>query len=125
MEVDSLDTEEHQSSDMEGVTTEEGHRAGGERAGSEREYGGFCFFFSSRRRHTRWNCDWSSDVCSSDLDARAPEHQLELVDQRDVDRAEDVLEELGRFGDLGARDRVHLAHRGAVEIGRASCRERV
>src|SRR6266568_3282846 len=26
------------------------------------------FFFSSRRRHTRWNCDWSSDVCSSDLD---------------------------------------------------------
>src|SRR6266568_6753188 len=29
---------------------------------------GFDFFFSSRRRHTRWNCDWSSDVCSSDLD---------------------------------------------------------
>src|SRR5689334_24451058 len=26
------------------------------------------FFLSSRRRHTRWNCDWSSDVCSSDLD---------------------------------------------------------
>src|SRR5689334_25441639 len=24
-------------------------------------------FFSSRRRHTSWNCDWSSDVCSSDL----------------------------------------------------------
>src|SRR5476649_144682 len=28
----------------------------------------FCFFFSSRRRHTRSLCDWSSDVCSSDLD---------------------------------------------------------
>src|SRR5690242_21119728 len=27
-----------------------------------------CFFFSSRRRHTRLTCDWSSDVCSSDLD---------------------------------------------------------
>src|SRR4029434_9391885 len=26
-----------------------------------------CFFFSSRRRHTRFKCDWSSDVCSSDL----------------------------------------------------------
>src|SRR5437870_11368659 len=26
-----------------------------------------CFFFSSRRRHTRWPRDWSSDVCSSDL----------------------------------------------------------
>src|SRR2546430_7234802 len=32
--------------------------------------GGLCmffFFFSSRRRHTRFDCDWSSDVCSSDL----------------------------------------------------------
>src|SRR6266436_9881130 len=27
----------------------------------------FCFFFSSRRRHTRCSRDWSSDVCSSDL----------------------------------------------------------
>src|SRR6266853_4493485 len=27
------------------------------------------FFFSSRRRHTRFDCDWSSDVCSSDLPA--------------------------------------------------------
>src|SRR5437660_3478188 len=36
-------------------------------------YFGYCdglffFFFSSRRRHTRWPRDWSSDVCSSDLD---------------------------------------------------------
>src|SRR5689334_24681598 len=30
----------------------------------------YFFFFSSRRRHTRWNCDWSSDVCSSDLTRR-------------------------------------------------------
>src|SRR5256886_13442687 len=39
----------------------------------------FFFFFSSRRRHTRFDCDWSSDVCSSDLrdDDRAlqPAHQ--------------------------------------------------
>src|SRR2546427_3006922 len=27
------------------------------------------FFFSSRRRHTRFDCDWSSDVCSSDLES--------------------------------------------------------
>src|SRR2546427_5947227 len=33
------------------------------------------FFFSSRRRHTRFDCDWSSDVCSSDL---APEFQLDV-----------------------------------------------
>src|SRR5256886_8564743 len=31
---------------------------------------GVVFFFSSRRRHTRFDCDWSSDVCSSDLSAR-------------------------------------------------------
>src|SRR5690348_1744136 len=31
------------------------------------------FFFSSRRRHTRWTGDWSSDVCSSDL-TTPPEH---------------------------------------------------
>src|SRR3989442_2274039 len=31
-----------------------------------------CFFFSSRRRHTRCGRDWSSDVCSSDLLAMVP-----------------------------------------------------
>src|SRR6266571_7621936 len=34
------------------------------------------FFFSSRRRHTRLTCDWSSDVCSSDL-CRATSHGLQ------------------------------------------------
>src|SRR5438270_8487992 len=34
------------------------------------------FFFSSRRRHTRFDCDWSSDVCSSDLS------QAGVVDRR-------------------------------------------
>src|SRR2546430_13033487 len=29
--------------------------------------GWLLFFFSSRRRHTIFDCDWSSDVCSSDL----------------------------------------------------------
>src|SRR2546427_12010531 len=32
----------------------------------------FFFFFSSRRRHTRFDCDWSSDVCSSDLELHRP-----------------------------------------------------
>src|SRR5579859_2017012 len=34
----------------------------------------FFFFFSSRRRHTRFDCDWSSDVCSSDLGDRGDLH---------------------------------------------------
>src|SRR2546430_7265236 len=37
------------------------------------------FFFSSRRRHTRFDCDWSSDVCSSDLSPeRAGRIRVEL-----------------------------------------------
>src|SRR5688572_33031994 len=44
-------------------------------------------FFSSRRRHTRFDCDWSSDVCSSDLggDGGGGRHQRggpDLVDGR-------------------------------------------
>src|SRR5438034_5696359 len=34
------------------------------------------FFFSSRRRHTRSLCDWSSDVCSSDLGRKLPVEHL-------------------------------------------------
>src|SRR5262252_4990679 len=42
----------------------------------------FClcfFFFSSRRRHTRSLCDWSSDVCSSDLHAAAMIESVALM----------------------------------------------
>src|SRR4051794_41189061 len=43
------------------------------------------FFFSSRRRHTRWTGDWSSDVCSSDLGlaagSTAARRQLGRVEQ--------------------------------------------
>src|SRR2546430_6995369 len=34
-----------------------------------------CVFFSSRRRHTRFDCDWSSDVCSSDLTTESQTHR--------------------------------------------------
>src|SRR5438309_5536963 len=58
------------------------------------------FFFSSRRRHTRWNCDWSSDVCSSDL-IRDLEHRGERrrygEEQRRPLPRED-LEHLHRLG---------------------------
>src|SRR5256886_13188811 len=41
------------------------------------------FFFSSRRRHTRFGCDWSSDVCSSDLEEHHQhDHHRHLLDQR-------------------------------------------
>src|SRR3989475_2239076 len=58
----------------------------------------FCFFFfSSRRRHTRFDCDWSSDVCSSDLVLLAYDwpgnvRELENVLERAVvlTKAEDI-----------------------------------
>src|SRR5690625_6688992 len=44
----------------------------------------FCFIFSSRRRHTRWPRDWSSDVCSSDLSA----HLLRVLTLMVADKVE-------------------------------------
>src|SRR5207253_5041671 len=90
----------------------------------------FLFFFSSRRRHTRWPRDWSSDVCSSDLHLR------------NADRAEHPREEerlvVSRHGTArapsGIASAVHEVEaqhaeprevdRLALKIGRASCRER-
>ena len=41
----------------------------------------FFFFFSSRRRHTRFTSDWSSDVCSSDLDEVVPHIHSKILFQ--------------------------------------------
>src|SRR5690625_375632 len=70
------------------------------------------FFFSSRRRHTRWPRDWSSDVCSSDLCVRTAEEQdKELWDLSDQELAEisehlddSVRSVLSVEGSIGSRD---------------------
>src|SRR5690625_5915174 len=47
----------------------------------------FCiFFFSSRRRHTRWPRDWSSDVCSSDLAERQATKDAGVIAGLEVER---------------------------------------
>src|SRR5256885_6634711 len=53
---------------------------------------GVCFFFSSRRRHTRLQGDWSSDVCSSDLGISADLY-LQLSGQTPEQLAEGVRAE--------------------------------
>src|SRR5690625_7913111 len=81
------------------------------------------FFFSSRRRHTRWPRDWSSDVCSSDLVrivgvlehidvlvAQLPHHGVD-ADALHADACADRVDAL-----IVADD---------SKIGRASCRERL
>src|SRR2546427_8339807 len=62
---------------------------------SKRRSGSMCvvcvFFFSSRRRHTRFDCDWSSDVCSSDLKRNPnvvyaePDYQVQAIDTTPLD----------------------------------------
>src|SRR5437588_3630793 len=75
------------------------------------------FFFSSRRRHTRSLCDWSSDVCSSDL---LDEDRFEHVG-RVLARVDRLLERLVDVLPADDRDRVvggteELRHRFAVQV---------
>src|SRR5256886_11903487 len=86
----------------------------------------FFFFFSSRRRHTRFDCDWSSDVCSSDL----ADQRWDRYDLR-VDPSAAVRRYVDGFGNAAHLVTIARPH-GFVEvtmhgeeIGRASCRERV
>src|SRR5690348_17621814 len=98
-----------------------------------------CFFFSSRRRHTRWTGDWSSDVCSSDLPRSPPYRPSSArVDGPDSHRLaelvgilEHLLPQVPRERRVAREKRVDLRERAGArlaiheEIGRASCRERV
>src|SRR5690625_3019481 len=52
------------------------------------------YFFSSRRRHTRWPRDWSSDVCSSDLEVVVPLIQVVQVSPSPLE----LVEHVGRLG---------------------------
>src|SRR5689334_24940283 len=64
----------------------------------------YLFFFSSRRRHTRWNCDWSSDVCSSDLRRRSDKGHRDqrcVIREHATGKATDLAEH--RVEEFGCR----------------------
>src|SRR5438876_9716157 len=72
------------------------------------------FFFSSRRRHTRWTGDWSSDVCSSDLmrrevpeciDVAADGTKIGPAGVQVVDPAGVLLHIFFYFADAGIKDK--------------------
>src|SRR5260370_11589171 len=78
------------------------------------------FFFSSRRRHTRFKCDWSSDVCSSDLnqaDSEAISEQMSMAGfvQRDFGEIADVYIvntcTVTHLGDRSSRQMISQARR--------------
>src|SRR5690242_21144924 len=90
------------------------------------------FFFSSRRRHTTLTCDWSSDVCSSDLSeeentAASPiERVINRANQRFARYQDLRIATIPRLQGYGFRARQDIQV-GEMDqkIGRASCRERV
>src|SRR3712207_9190348 len=85
-----------------------------------------CFFFSSRRRHTRYWRDWSSDVCSSDLTAPWMAAGVVPTACRTLTLyvVADALA-VGRTARAPAVRAAAVRPRWRFEIGRASCRGRV
>src|SRR5262249_59347580 len=87
------------------------------------------FFFSSRRRHTRLVSDWSSDVCSSDLDNVhwGAGHVHTFPNEGSANGTvvftpgDIIVLPYCRY----VQDEVRLDIRDGFKIGRASCRERV
>src|SRR2546427_7997274 len=61
------------------------------------------FFFSSRRRHTRFDCDWSSDVCSSDL-ARGQHHGMRDLEAALVDARQRLHQHAGAALDIRSEE---------------------
>src|SRR5256885_4734508 len=91
---------------------------------------GTVFFFSSRRRHTRLQGDWSSDVCSSDLPPLLPPiprlPRSEAV-RGSAHRARPAIDDSSPAKGLEspASTWATVPRSAVEEIGRASCRERV
>src|SRR3546814_9229671 len=80
------------------------------------------FFFKQKTAYEMRISDWSSDVCSSDL-----RFHVSLADlgERHVEAADQECGHPGRHRIEGDRLQRDAAIKCAVEIGRASCRERV
>src|SRR2546430_10307540 len=91
---------------------------------------GVNFFFSSRRRHTRFDCDWSSDVCSSDLERARGSPRAPPTAPSGPMALSVVREEIRVHAQAAVTLEVKSTPAGVLlradeEIGRASCRERV
>src|SRR2546430_7332499 len=73
-----------------------------------------CFFFSSRRRHTIFDCDWSSDVCSSDLVRWVDAENMSYEETAELLENVDGVLVPGGFGSRGWEGKI-LACRAARE----------
>src|SRR3712207_8264349 len=90
------------------------------------------FFFASRRRHTRYWRDWSSDVCSSDLVPGAEAHahaerlatcvgeraaEVDVLPGVGGDQPGEVLEAVGTRRSVGHEDRKSVGEGESVDLG--------
>src|SRR3989449_4579664 len=75
----------------------------------------FFFFFSSRRRHTRCSRDWSSDVCSSDLDLLPIPAEPQEVEPFSSPGCQDFIVKGTRFFEIHEEERTVQVH---SELGR-------
>src|SRR2546430_12228042 len=91
------------------------------------------FFFSSRRRHTRFDCDWSSDVCSSDLEAHVLDIEPRVVEEGTplllrvvphVSRIAETLRLLDDFASIDVVDDEHQPSRSEERRVGKECRSR-
>src|SRR5260370_32824898 len=62
------------------------------------------FFFSSRRRHTRFKCDWSSDVCSSDLSPLDIANRIQILGHFGAVARTEPLQDAVRILEKGVKD---------------------
>src|SRR5262249_58331542 len=88
------------------------------------------FFFSSRRRHTRLVSDWSSDVCSSDLEMFEVAQAMGYSNISGINgRVKITISQLSDKGihvsGVNGGVELYFSEDLNAEIGRASCRERV
>src|SRR3712207_9297140 len=84
------------------------------------------FFFSSRRRHTRYGRDWSSDVCSSDLGQTVKVAANQAWFEYIPARVSPPSGSLAAFGAVAVQNvKIDKWDGNGLEIGRTSCRERV
>src|SRR5438270_7095765 len=84
------------------------------------------FFFSSRTRHTRFDCDWSSDVCSSDLALRRLCVSIPPPGRPHYPARDNGVGPVAEWKRRGAATPCTPgSNPGPGQIGRAACRERV
>src|SRR5690606_40264089 len=94
------------------------------------------FFFSSRRRHTRFSRDWSSDVCSSDLIKRPALFLASFIaiyflafqlgfSYTNISHFLSKQAESSKYLEFNKTESQGAEFKFDPKIGRASCRERV